>query len=190
MFLDFSTGICNKAAFPRAPGLTMNDRSDMALVALRRILRATELNARHLADHSELTASQLLVLQQLGEDGRSLPSLIARAIGLKQATVTVIVNKLEESGLVSKRRDTADRRCVWVELTRTGKVALAASPDLLQARFQAGFESLRDWEQAMIITALERVASLLDAESLDAAPVLDVGELDRPIPVDIDTRHS
>ena len=31
----------------------------------------------------------------------------------------------------------------------------------------------------MIIAALERVSALLDAEKVDAAPVLDVGDLDR-----------
>jgi hypothetical protein len=33
----------------------------------------------------------------------------------------------------------------------------------------------------MIIAALERVGALLDASSIDAAPVLDVGDLDRLI---------
>ena len=31
----------------------------------------------------------------------------------------------------------------------------------------------------MIITTLERVAALLDADEVEAAPVLDVGDLDR-----------
>ena len=33
----------------------------------------------------------------------------------------------------------------------------------------------------MIITTLERIASLLDAEDVEAAPILDVGDLDRLI---------
>ena len=157
----------------------MDNRSNTALVALRRILRVTELNSRELARKSELTASQLLVLQHLGENGASLPSTIARSIDLKQATVTVLVNKLEAAGLVTKRRDTEDRRRVWVELTDAGRAAREDSPDLLQSRFERGFEGLEEWEQAMIVATLERVASLLDAEEIDAAPILDVGDLDR-----------
>ena len=48
----------------------MENRSNMALVALRRILRATELNSRQLAQHSELTASQILLLQYVAQHGR------------------------------------------------------------------------------------------------------------------------
>jgi len=157
----------------------MNDRSNTALVALRRILRVTELNSRKLAHESELTTSQLLVLQQVSQHGKALPSEVAKAVALKQATVTVVVNKLEDAGLVTRRRDTDDRRRVWIELTDMGRAALESSPDLLQHRFVHGFESLEEWEQSMIIAALERVSALLDAEKVDAAPVLDVGDLDR-----------
>lgn len=157
----------------------MNERSNTALVALRRILRVTELNSRMLADESELTTSQLLVLQHVSQQGRALPSEVAKAVALKQATVTVVVNKLEDAGFVTRRRDTDDRRRVWIELTDAGVATLEKSPDLLQHRFVQGFENLEDWEQSMIIAALERVSALLDAEEVDAAPVLDVGDLDR-----------
>lgn len=157
----------------------MANRSNKALIALRRILRVTELNARDLARKSDLTTSQLLVLGYLEEHGASLPSAIAKSIDLKQATVTVLVNKLEDAGLVTRRRDTKDRRRVWVEMTDAGHAARQQSPDLLQSRFEQEFDNLEEWEQAMIIATLERVASLLDAEQVEAAPVLDVGELDR-----------
>lgn len=157
----------------------MKDRSNTALVALRRILRVTELNSRNLARRSELTASQLLVLQHVAHAGRALPSAIAKAVDLKQATVTVLVKKLEQSGLVTRKRDTEDRRRVWVELTDAGQAALDRSPDLLQNRFERGFDELEEWEQAMIVSTLERVATLLDAEEVEAAAVLDVGDLDR-----------
>jgi DNA-binding MarR family transcriptional regulator len=157
----------------------MDDRSTTALVALRRIVRVTEFNARTLANQSDLTASQLLVMQHVAQSGKALPSAIAKAIDLKQATVTVLVNKLEDAGLVTRRRDTEDRRRVWIEMTNSGQAALDRSPDLLQNRFERGFENLEEWEQAMIIAMLERVASLLDAEEIEAAPVLDVGDLDR-----------
>ena len=102
----------------------MNDRSNTALVALRRILRVTELNSRKLAHESELTTSQLLVLQHVSQQGSALPSAVAKSVALKQATVTVVVNKLEDAGLVTRRRDTDDRRRVWIELTDAGVAAL------------------------------------------------------------------
>jgi len=159
----------------------MDNRSNTALVALRRILRVTELNSRNLARQSDLTASQLLLLKHVAEHGQALPSAIARAIELKQATITVLINKLEEDGLVTRSRDTEDRRRVWVRLTDAGRSVLDRSPDLLQSRFEHGFDQLEEWEQSMIITTLERIASLLDADDVEAAPVLDVGDLDRHV---------
>ena len=170
---------CNKVPTLLPGTVSMDNRSNTALVALRRILRVTELNSRKLAQQSELTASQLLLLKHVGQHGQALPSAIAKAIELKQATITVLINKLEEDGLVTRNRDTEDRRRVWVRLTNAGREALGRSPDLLQNRFEHGFEQLEEWEQSMIITTLERIASLLDAAGVDAAPVLDVGDLDR-----------
>lgn len=157
----------------------MEDRSETALVALRRILRATELNSRLLANQTGLTTSQFIILQMVARGGKILPSTLARSARLTQATVTSLVDKLERAGLVTRRRDTEDRRRIWIEPTPAGREAVAHSPDLLHDRFRARFRELKDWEQAMIITSLERVSALLDAGAIDASPVLDIGDLDR-----------
>jgi len=179
--LEIRKQTCKKVPTLLPGKASMDNRSNTALVALRRILRVTELNSRKLARQSELTASQLLLLKHVAQHGQALPSAIAKAIELKQATITVLINKLEEDGLVTRNRDTEDRRRVWVRLTNAGREVLDRSPDLLQSRFEHGFEQLEEWEQSMIITTLERIASLLDAEDVEAAPVLDVGDLDRLI---------
>jgi DNA-binding MarR family transcriptional regulator len=146
---------------------------------MRRILRATELNSRLLASRSGLTASQLIVLQVVARGNGVTPKDVARAVSLTQATVTSLVDKLERRGLITRRPDTADRRRVWLEATDAGRSAIAGAPDLLQDRFQARFARLADWEQAMLVSALERVSTLLGAEEIDASPVLDVGDIDR-----------
>ena len=162
----------------------MENRSDTALIALRRILRATELNSRLLASRTGLTTSQFIILQIVARDGKVLPSTVAKAAGLTQATVTSLVDKLGRSGLVHRQRDTEDRRRIWIEVTAEGRKALAASPDLLQDRFQIAFQKLADWEQAMIVAALERVGLMMDASDIDASPVLDVGDDIRRSPSD------
>ena len=128
----------------------MSNRSSHALVALRRILRVTELNSRKLARSSEVNTSQLLVMRLLADQGETLPSVIARTVELRQATVTVLLHRLEDAGFVSRRRDTEDRRRHWVALTPAGRNALEQSPDLLQHRFERGFSQLEDWEQSLI----------------------------------------
>lgn len=154
-------------------------RTEQALVALRQILRATELNARALARRSGLTPSQLIILQLIARTPDATPGAIARAASLTQATVTALIDRLERAGFVRRRRDLADRRRVFVDVTEQGRAALAATPDTLQDRFESRFAALADWEQSMLIAALERVAYLLNAEEIDAAPVLDYGAIDK-----------
>lgn len=152
-------------------------RTDDSLVAIRRILRATELYGRRLAREAGLTAVQLRVLQIVGEVGSATPTLIANRMGVTQATISTLVKKLEGLGLVDRQRSTTDRRQSHLVLTDAGQARLDGAPDALQQRYVAKFQNLPDWEQAMIVAALERVATMLDAEEIDASPVLSVGEI-------------
>jgi DNA-binding MarR family transcriptional regulator len=165
-------------------------RSTDALIAIRRILRAAELASRDLARRSGLTPSQVVVLQIIATAGQAGAGAISDTSRLSQATVTALLDKLEERGLVRRRRDSGDRRRVTVELTPEGETALRNTPDVLQDRFAARFNRLADWEQASIVATLERVAVLLDAAYIDASPVIDIGSLDRAAPTDASTDGS
>ncbi len=156
------------------------DRLEPALIALRQILRATEINARALAKNCGLTPSQLILMQVIDRSREATPGFLAKEVSLSQATVTALLDKLEQRGLLVRRRDTTDKRRVYVQLTDVGAATIRDAPDSLQERFEAGFSKLADWEQAFLVAALERTATLLDAEGLDAAPVLDVGRINTP----------
>lgn len=150
----------------------LSHRAQSSLVALRRILRTTETTARSLARATGLTPPQLMVLSLLSQTEEATPTTLARAVGVSQATATALVEKLASRGYVTRRRGETDRRQVWVALTEEGRRAWDDAPDPLQVRFAERLDALPDWEQAMIVAALERVAAMLDAADLDAAPVL------------------
>lgn len=148
---------------------------------MRQILRATDMSARKLAGQSGLTPSQLIILQIIGKLEHAMPSQLAREASLTQATVTTLIDKLERRSMVTRRKDDQDKRRVIVELTEMGRQTLSVAPDLLQDQFTARFNKLEPWEQSMLISSLEKIASLLDAEEIDAAPVLDVGAIDKHV---------
>ncbi|MEO0816247.1 MAG: MarR family transcriptional regulator [Pseudomonadota bacterium] len=157
----------------------MTKRSDDALIALRQIQRRTEHASKRLASIAGLTPSQLLVMQILSERGETSAGDITKLTQLKHATITSIADKLVGRGLIERRRCEEDRRRVWLRLLPDGAGVITSAPDLLQDTFQTRFETLPDWHQSMLVSALERVAALLDAEDLDAAPILDIGDLDK-----------
>ena len=154
-------------------------RTDAALRGIRRIMRAADMAERRLAAETGLTPSQLLLLQEVARRGEATPSSLAAAVQFSQATVTNLADRLEALGLVTRRRGDQDRRQIWVSITPKGRQTLDTAPDMLQAQFSGRFQNLPDWEQAMIIAMLERLGSLLDAEKIDAAPLLDTGRIDR-----------
>ncbi|MBY6140471.1 MarR family transcriptional regulator [Leisingera daeponensis] len=152
------------------------DRIDASLIALRRILRATDLFGRELAQSVELTAAQFRVLQIIAGREHCTAKEISQQMRISQATVTSLVDKLVRKGMVLREKSLADRRQTDILVTEKGSQAIADAPDPLQQRFVRKFAAMEDWEQAALIAALERVASMLDAEDIDAAPVLDTGE--------------
>jgi len=156
----------------------MSIRSEDALIALRQIQRKTEQASKKLAAQVGLTPSQLLVMQILAERGEISAGEVSKLTQLKHATITSLVDKLEGRGLLARRRCEEDRRRVWLTLLPEGRNAITSAPDLLQDTFQSRFETLPDWHQSMLVSSLERVAALLDAEEMEAAPILDVGALD------------
>jgi DNA-binding MarR family transcriptional regulator len=151
-----------------------------ALKAIRRVMRATDRGGRKLAAATGLTPSQLLVLQEIYRSRQTTPSAVAKHLQFGQATVTNIVDRLEEAGLVTRSRDETDKRQMVLRVAAAGETILEKTPDSLQARFQDRFQALPAWEQAMILAAVERLGELLDASDIDAAPLLDVGVIDRP----------
>ena len=152
------------------------DMQDQVLVSLRRIIRATDLHSRKLGKQTGLTTPQLVVLSTVGALKDPTVSDIAKAVSLSIATVTTILNRLESNGLVHRQRSTIDRRRVIVSLTEAGTEKRGQAPRPLQDRFVDRFSGLEPWEQHFIVAALERVASMMDAEALDAAPLLLSGD--------------
>ncbi len=155
------------------------ERVDEGLIALRRILRATELYERELAGAAGLTPAQLRVLQILASrpGDSATPKALATQMGVSQATVTALVDKLVRHGQVFRTPSETDRRQTNVTATEAGKASVASAPDALQQRFVRKFEQLKDWEQAQLLSSLERVAAMLDASDMDASPVLTTGDI-------------
>jgi len=152
--------------------------SPMVLSALRRIIRAIDIHSRTLVQRFGLTGPQLVVLRELlDRDGCSAGQL-ARAVTLSQATVTGILDRLERKGMVTRQRSADDRRRVLVAATAEARRALASAPPLLQNHFTAAFERLPKWEQHQILASLQRIVALMEADEVEAGPILTTGPLD------------
>jgi DNA-binding MarR family transcriptional regulator len=144
---------------------------------LRKVIRAIDLYSKKLNKDSGLTSPQLFVLQEIAAQDGVMVKDIANSINLSSATVTNILDRLETRELVVRERSTIDKRKVGLHLTELGTKALENAPKPLQEHFIDRFEKLEEWEQTQLLATMQRIASMMDAEDLDAAPMLEVGAI-------------
>lgn len=152
--------------------------SDDILIALRRVIRAIDQHSRKLVQSHGLTGPQALILNEIVRNGPLTGSILAKNISLSQATVTDIVKRLEQKQLLTKTRDNVDKRKLYLAPTEQGNQLILMSVPLLQESFEKKLSELKGWEQTQLLASLQKIAEMMNAEHLDAAPMLTSGAID------------
>jgi DNA-binding MarR family transcriptional regulator len=148
--------------------MTCND----VLIAIRRIIQSVDLHSRYLVRHFGLTGPQLIILQEIANQKEVSISEIAKAVSLGQPTVTGILERLENRGLIKRRRSERDKRKVFISITDGCQELMQQTPPPMQEHFIDAFNCLPDWEQSMILASLQRIVSLMGAKKIHADPIL------------------
>ena len=91
-----------------------------------------------LAKKLKLSRTDMRCLDLIGRLGPLTAGRLAEESGLTTGAVTFILDRLEEAGMVTRRRDTEDRRRVWVEI-------VPAAQERLEGLQQPVAEEMRRW---------------------------------------------
>ncbi|MAD88929.1 MAG: MarR family transcriptional regulator [Pseudoalteromonas sp.] len=150
------------------------EKYEELLVSIRKVIRAIDLHSKQLNKSSGLTGPQLLIMQEIARVKGVTASHVAKQINLSAATVTNILDRLENRGLIERVRSSEDKRRVGLFLSEDGKTALIDAPQPLQEHFIQKFCQLEEWEQSLLLSSMQRIASMMDATEIDAAPVLEI----------------
>ncbi|MEJ2402865.1 MAG: MarR family transcriptional regulator [Candidatus Thiodiazotropha sp.] len=151
--------------------------SEEILIALRRVIRAIDQHSRNLVQSHGLTGPQALLLTEIVRSGGLTGSALARRVSLSQATVTDVVKRLESRQLLVRHRDEVDRRKIILRASEAGEQLVQQSVPLLQERFQSRLDELQDWERNQLLSSLQRIAEMMNAQDLDASPMLISGSI-------------
>ncbi len=112
------------------------------LDAIRRIVRVLRESSRTAEEKLGLSGAQLFVLHKLdGAQPLSLTELAARTL-THQSSVSVVVSRLVERGLVRRRASRNDARRIELMLTDEGRALIARAPAAAQERVIAGVTTL------------------------------------------------
>ncbi len=144
------------------------------LIVLRQIIHAIDVQSRKLAKETGLSTPQFIVLQAVDDLGEVTTKAVSDEVSLSQPTVTTILDRLENQGLVERYRSKKDRRVVHSELTADGREVLKKAPPLLQETFVDAFSEMSERRRKEIIKALTDVAQMMRADDFDASPVLTI----------------
>lgn len=142
------------------------DIANEVLVTLRQITRAVDLYSQSLVKRIGLTGPQLFIIKEVSLNENISPGTLAKYMSISQATITSMIDRLEAKGYVKRQRDAYDRRKVKIVLLEPGREVLRKNPSLLQEDFIRRFEELKPWEQTLILSSLQRVSELMQAEKI------------------------
>lgn len=121
-------------------------RLGTAIVRLTRVLRQQ--------DEGELTPTMRSMLGTIERRGPVSLGDLAAAEHVAPPTVTKVVGKLDDAGLVARTTDVADRRVSRVELTAAGRSRLAAARRARATWLAARLSELDGDERAAVEAAL------------------------------------
>jgi DNA-binding MarR family transcriptional regulator len=147
------------------------------LRSLRRIIRCVDLYSKQLSVSNQITTPQLVCLLAVVNNGPLTATAISREVHLSASTVVGILDRLEEKGLITRIRDRNDRRVVQVSATGVGVALSRQAPSPLQKTLANALNTLPELEQATIALSLERIVALMEAQGIDASPILATGPI-------------
>ncbi|MGF1757009.1 MarR family transcriptional regulator [Photobacterium sagamiensis] len=153
------------------------DKHEEVLIALRQIIRAIDLHSRKLNKDAGLTGPQLVLMRAIRGSGEVTIRQLSNNTNMSQATATTILDRLEKRELVVRERSKLDKRKVHAHLTEKGKALLEKAPLPLQDNFVSEYQQLEDWEQSLLLSSVQRISSMMNAEHLNVAPLLEVGSI-------------
>jgi len=137
------------------------------LEQLHRALYLCTAAQRRLAWHNKrngdaVTQDRISALVVLMVEREATHGMLAREAGLNPATVTTMIEQLEAQGMVRRRRDTTDRRVVWISATEKGRRVISERQELWDQVFAESFADTTDEELAIASRVLDRLSGLFE----------------------------
>jgi DNA-binding MarR family transcriptional regulator len=143
------------------------------LDAVRRIVRTLHESSRAAEKQVGVTGAQLFVLQKLSESpGLSLNDLAART-HTHQSSVSTVVARLVERGLVLRSPSPADARRLELRPSADGRRLLARAPDAAQARLIQAVEQLPAGRRRALARGLADLTGAMDVGGREAVMFFD-----------------
>lgn len=141
--------------------------------AIRRIVRMLRLATRAAEVQSGSSAAQLFVLQTLAErPAASMGDLAARTL-TDPSSVSTVVARLVERGLLERRPARDDARRMEILLTPQGRAAARKAPEAAQLRIASAVDSMAPAQRKALARSLRALIEATGASDLSSGLAFD-----------------
>ena len=154
-------------SFNQTPVKNNQDHVKEIVWLIRRLMQGSYIYNKELNKTYQVSAPQLSSLLALYENGPLPTSQIAKYIMVNSSTVTGIIDRLEQKGLVQRSRISTDRRVITVTLTDKGRELAEHAPPPIQEKIVEGLQKLPPHEIEKIVQALTKLTYMLDVQDLE-----------------------
>jgi DNA-binding MarR family transcriptional regulator len=138
------------------------------LDSIRQVVRVLRLASRDAEKKVGLSAAQLFVLQKLAEGGVLSVNDLAERTHTHQSSVSVVVQRLVERGLVDRNRSQQDGRQADVSVTAAGRASLKSAPAAAQDQIIQALGKFGAKDIKQLADSLERLVEVLGVARGDA----------------------
>jgi len=144
------------------------------MISIRKIVRAVNLESKRIEKDFGLSIAQVLTLKFLKENTeyKSTMKLLKEYLSLNASTVTGIITRLENKGLVARLPNPNDKRSTPIILPSKGDELVNKTNESLHERMSNSTQKFNEEEFSQIIVSLETIIELFDIKDLDASPII------------------
>jgi DNA-binding MarR family transcriptional regulator len=108
----------------------------------------------------KLSRTEVGLLRTVSEGPRRITEL-ADLEGLAQPTMTILIKRLEQHGLVKRERRSADGRIVLVDITQSGRIALEDYRQQMSEAIGAYLAEISDEQVDALVAATKTLAQFV-----------------------------
>lgn len=144
------------------------------LTKIRQIIRSIHMESKRIEKQYSISIPQLLTLQYLAQQTNYQSSArdLKDHLQLNASTISGILSRLEQKGLIARLPRFKDKRVTYVALTEKGMTLLDKAPTTLFERLSGALEKLPAEDISSLHQHLDFLVTAMDAQDIDASPIL------------------
>ncbi|SRR5581483_770092 len=144
--------------------------SQRILDAIRRLVRLLRLSDQAARNERGLSSAQLFVLHEVTKTPELSLKELAERTRTDQSSVSVVVARLCDAGLLERRRAEEDARRLVIKPTRAGRAAVRKAPRVAQQELIDLLERMSEADRRQFADYLVAIVDTMD-RSTEAPPM-------------------